>query len=36
MSFDMSDSASEYGRLLNESLRIGITVHKEMRKLQNR
>lgn len=36
MSFDMSNQASEYGRLLNESLQIGMSVHKEMRKLQNR
>lgn len=35
MSFDMSDRASEYGRLLNESLEIGLSVHKEMRKLQH-
>jgi len=35
MSFDASDRASEYGRLLNESLQIGMSVHKEMRKLQN-
>lgn len=36
MSFDMSNQASEYGRLVNESLQIGMSVHKEMRKLQNR
>ena len=36
MSFDVSDRASEYGRLLNESLQIGMSVHKEMRRLQNR
>jgi hypothetical protein len=36
MSFDVSDRASEYSRLLNESLQIGMSVHKEMRKLQNR
>lgn len=35
MSFDMSDRASEYGRLLNDSLQIGLSVHKEMRKLQH-
>ena len=35
MSFEMSDRASEYGRLLNESLQIGLSVHKEMRKLQH-
>lgn len=35
MSFEMSDRASEYGRLLHESLQIGLSVHKEMRKLQH-
>lgn len=35
MTFEMSDRASEYGRLLNESLQIGLSVHKEVRKLQN-
>jgi len=35
MSFEVSNQASEYGRLLNESLEIGMSVHKEVRKLQN-
>lgn len=35
MSFEVSNQASEYGRLLNESLQIGMSVHKEVRKLQN-
>jgi hypothetical protein len=35
MSFEVSNHASEYGRLLNESLQIGMSVHKEVRKLQN-
>jgi len=35
MSFEVSNQANEYGRLLNESLQIGMSVHKEVRKLQN-
>jgi hypothetical protein len=35
MALDVSDRATEYGRLLNEALEIGISVHKEVRKLQN-
>lgn len=35
LSFEVSNQASEYGRLLNESLQIGMSVHKEVRKLQN-
>ncbi|MEG4573703.1 hypothetical protein QUA56_13565 [Microcoleus sp. N3A4] len=35
MAVDVSDRATEYGRLLNEALEIGMTVHKEVRKLQN-
>ena len=35
MAFDRINQTSEYGRLLNESLQIGMTVHKEVRKLQN-
>jgi hypothetical protein len=36
MAMDVSERATEYGRLLNEALEIGISVHKEVRKLQNR
>lgn len=36
MSLDISNQANEYGRLLNEALEIGMSVHKEVRKLQNR
>lgn len=36
MSLDSNNKAGEYGRLLNESLQIGMSVHKEVRKLQNR
>lgn len=36
MAMDVSDRATEYGRLLNEALEIGISVHKEVRNLQNR
>ncbi|OCQ94370.1 hypothetical protein BCD67_06880 [Oscillatoriales cyanobacterium USR001] len=36
MAFDVNNQASEYGRLLNEALEIGISVHKEVRKLQNK
>jgi len=35
MAVNVSDRASEYGRLLNEALEIGMSVHKEVRKLQN-
>ncbi len=35
MALDVSDRASEYGRLLNEALEIGMSVHKEVKKLQN-
>lgn len=35
MAMDVSDRASEYGQLLNEALEIGMSVHKEVRKLQN-
>jgi len=35
MSFEVSNQANEYARLLNESLQIGMSVHKEVRKLQN-
>lgn len=36
MALDTSNKAGEYGRLLNESLQIGIDVHKEVKKLQKR
>ncbi len=36
MALDISDRATEYGRLLNEALEIGMSVHKEVRKLQDR
>ncbi|MEP6516225.1 hypothetical protein [Microcoleus vaginatus] len=35
MAVDVSDRATEYGRLLNEALEIGMSVHKEVRKLHN-
>lgn len=35
LAMDVSDQATEYGRLLNEALEIGLSVHKEVRKLQN-
>lgn len=35
MALDVSDRATEYGRLLNEALEIGMSVHKEVRKLKN-
>lgn len=35
MALDVSDRASEYGRLLSEALELGMSVHKEVRKLQN-
>jgi len=36
MALDVSNQASEYGRLLNEALEIGMSVHQEVRKLQDR
>ena len=36
MAFDINNQASEYGRLLNEALEIGMSVHKELRKLQDK
>jgi hypothetical protein len=36
MSYQLSDRVDEYGRLLNQALEIGTTVHKEILKLQNR
>ncbi len=36
MSLDMSNPASEYGRLLNEALEIGMSVQKEVRRLQDK
>jgi len=36
MALDTNNKAGEYGRLLNESLQIGMSVHKEVRKLQKR
>lgn len=36
MAFDVNNQASEYGRLLNEALEIGMSVHKEVRKLQDK
>ncbi len=35
-SLQVTDQASEHGRLLNEALQIGLSVQDEMRKLQNR
>ena len=35
MAFEIGDRASEYGQLLNEALKIGTSVQKEVRKLQN-
>nr|WP_228056167.1 hypothetical protein [Microcoleus sp. LEGE 07076] len=35
MAIDVSDRATEYGRLLNDALEIGMSVQKEVRKLQN-
>lgn len=35
MAFEIGNQASEYGKLVNEALKIGTTVQKEMRKLQN-
>lgn len=34
--FDVKNQASEYGRLLNEALEIGMSVQREVRKLQNK
>ena len=36
MALNVSNQASEYGRLLNEALEIGMSVHKEVRKLQDK
>ncbi|MGB3513202.1 MAG: hypothetical protein WBA93_29110 [Microcoleaceae cyanobacterium] len=36
MNFDVKNQASEYGKLLNEALDIGMSVQKEVRKLQNK
>lgn len=33
---EISDEASEYGRLLNQALKIGVSVDREVRRLQNR
>ncbi len=35
MSFDTNHSVSDYGQLMNEALKIGLTVHKEIRNLRN-
>jgi len=35
MSFDLSHQVNEYTHLVNESLQIGLSVHKELRKLNN-
>jgi hypothetical protein len=35
MAMDVSDRASEYGKLMNEALEIGMSVQKDIRKLQN-
>ncbi len=32
----ISDEATEYGRLLNQALKIGVSVNREIRRLQNR
>lgn len=34
MALDVTNQATEYGRLLNEALEIGISVHQEVRKLK--
>ncbi|CAD5917594.1 hypothetical protein PCC9214_00446 [Planktothrix tepida] len=34
MALDVTNQASEYGRLLNETLEIGMSVHQEVRKLK--
>ena len=36
INFDVKNQASEYGKLLNEALDIGMSVQKEVRKLQNK
>lgn len=36
MAFNINNQASEYGRLLNEALEIGMSVHKEVRKLHHK
>lgn len=35
MSFEPSNTLNDYGELLNEALKIGMTVHKEVRTLRN-
>ncbi|MEW5860251.1 MAG: hypothetical protein AB1861_23180 [Cyanobacteriota bacterium] len=35
MSFDLSHQVNEYSHLVNESLQIGLSVHKELKKLNN-
>jgi hypothetical protein len=35
MSFDLSHQVNEYSLLVNESLQIGLSVHKELKKLNN-
>lgn len=35
MSFNLSDQVNEYTHLVNESLQIGLSVHKELKKLNN-
>ncbi|MEL7037523.1 MAG: hypothetical protein AAFO04_18150 [Cyanobacteria bacterium J06592_8] len=34
MAFEVTNQANEYGQLLNETLQIGMSVHREMKKLQ--
>ncbi|NEQ07766.1 MAG: hypothetical protein F6K37_18010 [Moorea sp. SIO4E2] len=36
MAFDLSDETGEYGRLLNQSLQIGMSVHKEVINLRGK
>ncbi|AOY80519.1 hypothetical protein BJP36_11930 [Moorena producens JHB] len=36
MAFDLSEETGEYGRLLNQSLQIGMSVHKEVINLQGK
>lgn len=35
MSFEQNQQANEYGQLLNETLQIGMNIHREVRNLQN-
>lgn len=35
MAFEINNQTSEYGRLLNDALKIGMSVHKEVSKLKN-